>query len=367
MNGKKKKGLRVAVACGGTGGHIFPGLATAIELRKRGHDVTLWLAGKNVESSAVSGWDGAVCMVPAEGFPTHISAKGIKSAFKLICAVMKCRRAMKKSRPEVLLAMGSYASVGPCLAARSLGIPYVLHEANVIPGRAIKFLAAKASAVAAFFDETARYLKEVDITVTGMPLRPELVASAKKGEKIHNDAICVLVMGGSLGAHRVNELMTQALCGLWKTGTQLSVLHLTGTADETTVRDAYDKAGVPQDVKAFTNDMTSIYNRADFAVCRAGAASCAELCFFGLPALLIPYPYATNNHQMANAKAMEKCGMVDVVPESDLEIAWLEEYLTERLTDKQKMAAMHAAAAKRRSGDAALRLAKLVEHTGSAS
>jgi UDP-N-acetylglucosamine--N-acetylmuramyl-(pentapeptide) pyrophosphoryl-undecaprenol N-acetylglucosamine transferase len=130
--------MKVAVACGGTGGHVFPGLATARELLSRGHEVTLWMTGRETEQSALRDWDGPVVQVPARGFPSGISLRSLQTAWKLAQAVRQCRKRMRQDRPDVLLAMGSYASVGPCAAARLLGVPIVLHEANVIPGRAVK-------------------------------------------------------------------------------------------------------------------------------------------------------------------------------------------------------------------------------------
>ena len=137
------------MACGGTGGHVFPGLATARELLSRGHEVTLWLTGRDTEQSARKDWDGPVVEVPARGFPSGLSFRSLQTAWKLAQAVGQCRAQMRRSRPDVLLAMGSYASVGPCGAARLLGVPIVLHEANVIPGRAVRLFSRSAAAVAA--------------------------------------------------------------------------------------------------------------------------------------------------------------------------------------------------------------------------
>ena len=147
--------LNVHLACGGTGGHIFPGLATAAVLRDRGHRVTLWLAGKDVEASAVRGWDGPVHTVPAEGFTSGLPGwRVVRTSISLLRASRTCHRAMAKDPPDVLLAMGSYASVGPARAAFKLDIPVVLHESNVIPGRAVALLSRRAAAVAAVFEET---------------------------------------------------------------------------------------------------------------------------------------------------------------------------------------------------------------------
>jgi len=360
--------LKIALACGGTGGHIFPGLATAEELHRRGHEVVLWLAGRNVETPAVHGWTGPVITVRAEGLPSGFSMRGIRAGFKLIRACLACRRKMRLSKPDVLLAMGSYASVGPVAAALSLRVPVVLHEANVLPGRAVALLSHWATAVAGCFEETRFYLKRKDLQLTGMPIRKELeeAAESKAGKAPSEDIFRVLVMGGSLGAHRLNEVASSALCALYREHPRLRVTHLTGFADEQAVTDAYRKAGLPADVHAFMKDMTSLYASSHMALCRSGAATCAELSAFGVPSLLVPYPYATHDHQMANARAMEKCDAADVVPEKDLSETWLMEYLTGCLSNSDRLAKMRLGARSRcgRSGTQAL--ADLVEQVGSA-
>ena len=145
--------MNIAVACGGTGGHIFPGLATARVLQARGHAVTLWLAGRDVEACSVADWPGATVHIRASGFPSGLSLRSVASVWRMAAAVATAWRRLRETQPDVLLCMGSYASVGPCLAARMLGIPVVLHEANAVPGRAISLLVRFASRVAVGFDE----------------------------------------------------------------------------------------------------------------------------------------------------------------------------------------------------------------------
>ena len=168
------KSLNIALACGGTGGHIFPGLATAEELKRRGHEVSLWMAGRNVEAPAVHGWSGPVITVRAEGLPSGLSPRALVSGAKLLKACWSCRKKMRQNKPDVLLAMGSYASVGPVAAALSLRVPVVLHEANVLPGRAVALFSRWAAAVAGCFEETRFYLRRKDLVITGMPIRAEL-------------------------------------------------------------------------------------------------------------------------------------------------------------------------------------------------
>ena len=354
--------MRIAIACGGTGGHIFPGLATAQELMDRGHDVTLWLAGKDVEGEAVKGWAGKVVTVPAQGLPSGFSAKSISASFKLVRAIVQVKRGMKKAPPDVVLAMGSYASVGPVGAALLLGIPVVLHESNVVPGRAVRFLSRWATCVAGCFDETRFYLRRRNLVLTGMPLRQELLGAALQ-PLLPRSAPRILVMGGSRGARALNEMVPRVLVRLRREGLPFAVTHLAGEQDAETVAVAYRDGGVEAHVIPFTRKIGEVYAQTDFAICRSGAASCAELSAFGIPALLIPYPHAIHDHQTENARAMEKAGAADMVPEKDLSDDWLATYITQMIKHEDRRRAMSDASRVRASGNGAKQLSDLVEKT----
>jgi UDP-N-acetylglucosamine--N-acetylmuramyl-(pentapeptide) pyrophosphoryl-undecaprenol N-acetylglucosamine transferase len=348
--------LHIAIACGGTGGHIFPGLATARVLRARGHHVTLWLAGKGVEDAAVKGWEGRIVTIPSEGFQFG-AFRSVLTALRITRAVFRCWRIMLRHQPDVVLAMGSYASIGPCFAARLHGIPYILHEANAVPGRAVKLLARKARAVAICFEETRYHLKGMHAVSAGMPLRPELQES---GVRSPESGFHLLVMGGSGGAHAINEMVSEAVCAL--ADSRMSVTHLTGFQDAQTVRARYQKAGVKADVFEFVQGMAPLYEKASLAVCRSGASTCAELGVFSLPALLIPYPHAASDHQTANARALEKFGAADVVQQSDMTVEWLKGYLAEQIKDPSRLEKMRARSAARKVPlNAAAILAGVVE------
>jgi UDP-N-acetylglucosamine--N-acetylmuramyl-(pentapeptide) pyrophosphoryl-undecaprenol N-acetylglucosamine transferase len=260
--------------------------------------------------------------------------------------------------------MGSYACVGPAAGALLRKVPVVLHEANVIPGRAVRMLSAWASAVAVSFEETRFHLRRKNLVLTGMPLRSRLRQPSPPPEDLSRDRFTLLVVGGSRGAHALNEAVTQAVTAVAQGGRDLQVAHLTGSTDETPVRDAYRRAGLHASVAAFTHEIGALYRAADLAICRAGAATCAELLAFRLPSLLVPYPYATRDHQMANARALERLGAADVVPERDLSVSWLTDYLEQALRDLDKLARMSTAAASQSPEDATGALAELVESAG---
>jgi len=349
--------LHIAVACGGTGGHIFPGLATARALRNRGHHVTLWLSGKNVENTALQGWKGPIITIPSEGFQFG-PFRSVVTAVRISIAVIRCWIAMLRHRPDAVLAMGSYSSIGPCLAARLRGIPVVLHEANAVPGRAVRLLSGKAASIAICFEETRYHLKGLNLVSTGMPLREELRISNKE-PRISKDGFSLLVMGGSAGAHAINEMVSEAVSSLKQY--EIRITHLTGTDDEPFVSEQYGSAGIEADVRAFTPDMAPLYEAADLAICRSGASTCAELGVFGVPALLIPYPHAASDHQTVNAVALEKLGAADVVQEADCTVEWLADYIRTQMDDPARLEKMRGRALRKNSLHAAEKLAEVVE------
>lgn len=357
--------LQITLACGGTGGHIFPGLATAAVLRERGHAVTLWLAGKDVESAAIGDWSGAVVTIAARGLPTRPSLRAIPALWSLLRAMRACRLRMRVNRPDVLLAMGSYASVGPVSAALRCRVPVVLHEANVVPGRAIRLFARWARAVAASFEASRFYLQNRPVVVTGMPIRRDLELAARASARVPQaGAFTVMVLGGSRGAHRLNEVVSEAVIAVRARGLPIQVIHLTGPADEFAVHGAYAQANVPHAVHAFTTQMAELYAATDLAICRSGASTCAELLTFGVPALLVPYPYAAANHQYANAQAVTRMGAADYVSERNLSATWLADYIAERCQTREKLAAMSAAGRAHQPRSGAVALAELVEQIG---
>lgn len=358
----KGESLRIALACGGTGGHIFPGLATAEVLRERGHQVDLWLAGKDVESEAVAGWEGPIYTVPSEGFMHGFSPRSVATAWRLLGSARRCVDLMRQNLPRVLLGMGSYASVGPVYAAMRLNVPFVLHEANVLPGRAVSLFSRWAASVAGSFEETRYYLRRRPLVVTGMPMRRGLAEAAAQPRvpPLDSDRLTLLVMGGSRGAHTLNEVATRAICRCHDLGHKLQVIHLTGREDEAMVRSSYEEHRVPSEVQAFKRDMASTYVSADLAICRSGASTCSELSAFGVPALLVPYPHAANDHQTANARAMEKTGAADVVAEKDLSVDWLKDYIAQCILAPGRLARMSAATRRRAGVQGASALADLV-------
>lgn len=357
MDGGK---LSIVVACGGTGGHAFPGLAAAKELAARGHDVTVWDSGRNVESSVMRNWDG-------KAFSTGAKQLAAKNIFANIGAILRCLRQMRKHRPDILLAMGSYSSLPPVLAARWRGVPVVLHEANTVPGKAVEFLSRFAKTVATSFSSTTRHLPGANTVCTGLPVRADIAAGTRFPD-VPEDAFTVFVTGGSQGAHAVNVLASEALVRLAKKisdegGRPLYVIHQTGAADEGGVIATYAAAGVKARVKAFENDMAGAFATADVVVARAGASTCFELAACGKCALLIPLPSAMRDHQHFNAEAFAEKGAADEGVQAKLTPESVAAYLYAKYRNPAKIAEMSAKIKELATPDAAARLADLVERS----
>ena len=355
--------MKVVVACGGTGGHAFPGLAVAEELRRRGHEVVVWDSGRDIESSVMKSWTGDI-------FSTGARQLRPRNALAIVRSLLRCRREMCKARPAALLAMGSYSSLPPVLAAWLTGVPVFLHEANTVPGKAVEFLARFAKTVAISFDVTAKYLQGVKTVRTGLPVRNE-IASGVRFDFIPANAFTVFVTGGSQGAHAVNELMTKALVlmkaeldrrhAAGQTVRPLYVIHQTGLADEGSVMAAYAKVMQPARVCAFEREMAAAFASADVVVARAGASTCFELAVCGKPALLIPLPTSMRDHQHYNADAFASRGAADEGVQAKLSPRQICRYLVQKYDHPEQLEAMAARLRPLATPDAAARVSDIIE------
>jgi UDP-N-acetylglucosamine--N-acetylmuramyl-(pentapeptide) pyrophosphoryl-undecaprenol N-acetylglucosamine transferase len=300
----------VAIACGGTGGHLFPGLAVADQLLRRGCATTLLISPKEVDQEAVRGISGMeIVTLPAVGLK-----RGGEIAF-IRGFIRSCRAAAKlfKSHPpQAALAMGGFTSAPPILAAKRAGARTFLHESNTIPGRANRWLSRVVHCAFVGFPTAAGRLRNRNVTITGTPVRPcfqvREAAGCRVGLGLDPARPVLLVMGGSQGASGINELILQSLPLLASRAPDLQWLHLTGAGDMDKVRKAYAASKLRAVVHPFFAEMDLALGAATAAVCRAGASSLAELAAMRVPAVLVPYPAATDNHQFHNARAFEATG-----------------------------------------------------------
>jgi len=357
--------MKIAVACGGTGGHAFPGLAVAEELVRRGHEVVVWSSGRDVESSAMSRWNGPV-------FATGARPLSLRNVFSNLGSILRCRKEMKRENPDAIIAMGSYSSLPPVLAARSRGVKVFLHEANTVPGKAVDFLSRFADTVAISFEVTSNFLHGAKTALTGLPVRSD-ITSGKRFSFIPPDAFVVFVTGGSQGAHAVNLLMKDALAMMKREvarregGKPLYVIHQTGIADEGLVMAEYAKESLPSRVHAFEREMADAFASADVVVARAGASTCFELAACGKPAFLIPLPSALRDHQRHNANAFAAKGAADVGEQSKLSPRQVCRYLMNLYDNPSRLRHMSEKMKLLSVPNAAARLADIVESKGSSN
>jgi UDP-N-acetylglucosamine--N-acetylmuramyl-(pentapeptide) pyrophosphoryl-undecaprenol N-acetylglucosamine transferase len=344
----------VAIACGGTGGHLFPGLAVADALRSLGAPVSLMVSPKDVDQRALQqAADLEVVTLPSVGLQRGQRLRFMASAARTAAHVA---RRFRRQRPQAVLSMGGFTGVGPVLAARALRIPVYLHESNAVPGRANLRLSRFAREVFVGFPGTEKRFGRRTVCV-GTPVRPQFAPAEAGGCRrllgLDPARPLVLVAGGSQGASGVNDLVMRALPGVRSLMPQWQWLHLSGPHDEVRVRQAYQSAGVEAQVHGFFDRMELALGAASAAISRAGASSLAELSAMRVPAILIPFPHATDNHQFHNAAAFEATGAAMLCEQADLKPESLLAALCPLVEDAGTRQRMQAALAAWHRSDAA--------------
>jgi UDP-N-acetylglucosamine--N-acetylmuramyl-(pentapeptide) pyrophosphoryl-undecaprenol N-acetylglucosamine transferase len=310
MNESAQPKRRIAIACGGTGGHLFPGLAVAGQLVQRGCDLTLMISPKEVDQQSAQAAPGLEFFtVPAIGL-----VAGHRLAFLRGCvrSYAACRRLFQQHPPCATLAMGGFTSAPPVLAAKRIGARTFLHESNTIPGRANHWLSWLVDISFVGFPCAAQGLQHHKTTVTGTPVRPEFqprdAAACRSELGLDPARPVVLVMGGSQGAQGINERLLECLPSLARLAPEWQWIHLTGQAGLDKVREGYAATPLRALVLPFLARMELAMGAATLAISRAGASSLAELAAMRLPPILIPYPAATDDHQTCNARSFAASG-----------------------------------------------------------
>jgi UDP-N-acetylglucosamine--N-acetylmuramyl-(pentapeptide) pyrophosphoryl-undecaprenol N-acetylglucosamine transferase len=335
--------MNTVIACGGTGGHLFPGLAVAEVLRERGHEVMLFISEKDIDARAITGRDDfRFEKLPTVGLPSPFSPAVLGFLRRYHESLSRCRQIYRTFKPHVVLGMGGFTSTAPVMAGRMRGIPTFVHESNAIPGKANRMTARMVRAVLLGFKECAAFFPKVKTEVTGTPIRAALKpidrGLARKKLGLRDDLPTLLIMGGSQGASGINQAVIKALPLLH--GSPWQVIHLAGMRDERLVADNYRRENIPAYVAAFYHQMEEVYSAADFAVARAGAASLAELATFALPAILIPFPYATEDHQSRNAEVFVRAEAAIMLKESELSGDLLARKIRDLIDDGSKIRRM---------------------------
>lgn len=351
---------RIVVMAGGTGGHVFPALAVAQELRQRGWEIS-WLGTANSFESR---------NVPKHGFPLDtIAAYRLRgqgmgglllAPFRLLKAMGQARKVLSQRKPDVVLGMGGFAAGPGGLMSKLMGLPLVIHEQNTIPGLTNRWLARLAACVLEAFPGS--FPDSAGARATGNPVREDIAALPDPVSRIaeHGEPIRILIVGGSLGALALNEIVPKALA-LLAGDHALAIRHQAGQNKIGAARSLYDELNLQAEVTEFLDDMAQAYAWADLVICRAGALTVSELAAVGVGAILVPYPFAVDDHQTRNADYLVQGHAAVLIPQDQLDADSLSDKLRELLTEPGKLLAMAQAARKLATPDAANRVADYCE------
>ena len=359
----------VVVTGGGTGGHVYPAIAVADELVRRGHDpatVRFLGSARGMEARAVPDAGYAIDLLPGRGFRRSLAvdaiAQNLRTVWDTVVACARALRLLRCARPAVVFGVGGYAAAPGVLAARLLRIPVVVHEQNAAPGVVNRVAVRLGARAAVSLPDTAL----AGAVLTGNPVRAAIVdGAAVADDRRGTDAPVIGVFGGSLGARRVNDA-TLDLAQRWRDRGECTIRHVTGSRDYQRCVDEWAKRpdgtdALRYELVEYEDDMPGLYARADVMVTRAGAVTVAELAVSGTPAVVVPLPGAPSDHQTANGRALAAAGAAVLVPDAECDGARLARELDALLADPDHLASMQAAARTLAHPDAAARVADLVE------
>lgn len=367
--------MKVILAGGGTGGHFFPLIAIVQSLIQKNVEVLI-LGRKH-------SWEEKYCFkfkFPFRGISTgkrrgKFSLQNVLAMLKLGKGFFETLKIFKGFSPEIIVGTGGYVSVPVMMAGFFARCPLLLHEQNILPGLTTRIFAPLAREVTLSFGETSQYLSErfkKKIFITGCPLRKAVESIENKPLNresfgLENNKFTLLVMGGSQGAHRINQLVIEALKIWQKESLPIQLIHLTGEKDYSFIKDACDTLKMKVLVSPFIDNIGEIYSITDLAVVRGGAVTLAELTAWGIPLVVIPYPYATGKHQDLNAQFLARQGAGRVLPEEDLTPELFSKTVSSLVKDKKKLNQMAVASRDLGKRDATDVLAERIIHLVKAS
>jgi len=333
--------IRIIMAGGGTGGHLFPGVAVGKEIEKRyRRSTTLFVTGRRKMASDIltrSGFRQA--SISVEGIKGRGWKKGLMVLLKLPYSLFQSIFIIKRFSPQLVLGVGGYSAGPLCLAARIMRVPTAIHEQNSFPGLTNRLLCRVVDRVFISFEESRRHFSGGSLLMTGNPIREELVEEGGEDEKAGRGFV-ILVVGGSQGARPINRAFVKALEVLKQKRRDPLVIHQTGETDYAHVAEEYGRKGLKGDIRPFIKDMAWAYHSADIVVSRAGATTISELAALGKPSILIPYPFAANSHQETNAGMLVQVGGAEVIIQRDLSGEGLAEILLRYMDDKKALEKM---------------------------
>lgn len=330
--------MRVVLATGGSGGHLFPAIKVAEEIKRLGHEVHFigsFRVGKDKLFKAGFSFDD----LKVQGFSLTNPVKFLAALSGMVQETINCRRRLKELHAEKIIGFGGYGSFPAVMAAIFLRLPTMIHEQNVIPGKANRLLGKFVGKVAVSFEEGRAFFDSHKIILTGCPcLAEEPSESGANYEKLKlkKGLKTILVLGGSQGSRKINQIVIKSLQAL-KDDQGIQVIHSCGANDFEELQKAYQNLSVPFALFKFIDNMSEVYTIADLVISRAGAVTVTEIAYFSLPAILIPYPHA-HGHQRANAAVLEKSGPAVIIDEADLTPGLLKKEILKNLRSDLKSA-----------------------------
>lgn len=359
--------MKIAVSGGGTGGHIYPALALIREIQKKDNHVEFLYIGteKGLESKLVPRENIPFKSIHITGFKRKFSFENVKTVLRFLKGVRDSKKMLKEFKPDVVIGTGGYVCGPVVYAAAKMGIPTIVHEQNSVPGLTNKFLSRYVDKIAICFEDARQFFPEQKVVLTGNPRASEVLGQdgirGRLSSGLKLKVPTVLIFGGSRGAKPINEAVVKSLTEL--SGKPYQVLYVTGDVHFDEVQKEVELVGNPENViiKPFIHNMPEVLAGIDLTVSRAGATTLAELTSLGIPSILIPSPYVTDNHQEKNARALSEHGAARLLLEKDLTGPKLVEHIDQILGHEQKLADMKKAAKKLGIPDAAARLYSVME------
>ena len=349
------KTKRFLIMAGGTGGHVFPALATARLLQQKGHNVE-WLGSVGgMEQRLIGDTDIPMSLIAVSGLRGKGRLALLMAPFRLVRALVQALGIMRRVKPDCVIGMGGFVTGPGGVAAWLTRTPLLVHEQNAIAGMTNRILARFAKTVMEAFPGS--FGKQMVTRCTGNPVRQDLASLPEPAERLggRSESLRLLVLGGSLGAQAINTTLPQALA-LMPEESRPTVRHQCGTRNLEDARRSYQDAGVEVSLEPFIEDMAEAYGWADAVLCRAGALTIAELCAVGLGAILVPFPHAVDDHQTQNGQQMVRAGAAILIPQNQLNADVLAETLATLTGDRNRVIALAQAARSLARADATERV-----------
>ena len=339
--------MRIIFAAGTTGGHLYPALAIADYIKKRGKNSDiLFLISKRVSSDITkvfgtkTGFQTAA--IYGRGWNRNKLFSIIPCLFEAFIGLIQSFILILKFKPDLVVGMGSYLSVSPIITAYLMRIPTLIHEQNVVPGSTNKLLTNIATEVEVAFDETKKYLScKSKIATVGNPIRDDILKAVDKRDNMASKKKkTILVFGGSQGAHQINIVSLDTFINIRENLKDWHIIHITGQGDYKLVLEKYKKTNLDVKVMPFTEHIEDIYTISDLVISRAGAMTITEISLFGIPAILIPYPHSAANHQFYNGKLLSNNGAGIIIEEKNLCVVTLSERILDLIKNEHKLEQM---------------------------